>query len=172
MDAIPALQVGVYGSQGFTLMEVLVALGILSLAIGLAGSGLFQVFSFQTSYQDKTVATKDLRHAGSWFSGDALNAQAVADENEDPLDCLAASDSVTLSWTGNDGAFHSSTYQVSGDSFKRVYDGRVNTLADHVVTNSVGFLHCGNLLTLELEVEADSGKTNKTVLWTYLRKRE
>ncbi len=172
MDAIPALQAAVYGTQGFTLVEVLVALGILSLAIALAGSGLFQVFSFQTSYQDKVVATKDLRHAGSWFSGDALNAQAAVDGNGEPLDCLSASDSVTLSWTGNDGAYHSSTYQVSGDSFERAYDGRVNTLADHVVSNSVGFLHCGNLLTLELEVEADPGQAKNTVLWTYLRRQE
>ncbi len=172
MDAIPALQASVYGTQGFTLVEVLVALGILSLAIALAGSGLFQVFSFQTSYQDRVVATKDLRHAGSWFSGDALNAQAAVDGNGEPLDCLSASDSVTLSWTGNDGAYHSSTYQVSGDSFERAYDGRINTLADHVVTDSVGFLHCGNLLTLELEVEADSGQVKNTVLWTDLRKQE
>ena len=172
MEAIPALQTAVYGTQGFTLVEVLVALGILSLAIGLAGSGLFQVFSFQTSYQDKVVATKDLRHAGSWFSGDALNAQAAVDGNGEPLDCFSASDSVTLSWTDNDGAYHTSTYQDSGDSFQRAYDGRVNTLADHVVTDSVGFLHCGNLLTLELEVEADSGQVKNTVLWTYLRRQE
>ena len=152
MDAIPALQAAVYGTQGFTLVEVLVALGILSLAIGLAGSGLFQVFSFQTSYQDKVVATKDLRHAGSWFSGDALNAQSAIDENGEPLDCLSAADSVTLSWTDHGGAMHSSTYQVSGNSLEREYDGRVNTLANHVVSNSVGFLHCGNLLTLALEV--------------------
>ena len=172
MDAIPALQTAVYGTQGFTLVEVLVALGILSIAIALAGGGLFQVFAFQPSYQDKVVATKDLRHAGSWFSGDALNAQAAVDGNGEPLDCLSASDSVTLSWTDNDGAYHTSTYQVSGDSFRRSYDGRVNTLADHVVTDSVGFLHCGNLLTLELEVEADSGQVKNTVLWTYLRRQE
>ena len=172
MDAIPALQTAVYGTQGFTLVEVLVALGILSIAIALAGGGLFQVFSFQASYQDKVVATKGLRHAGSWFSGDALNAQAAVDGNGEPLDCLSASDSVTLSWTDNDGAYHTSTYQVSGDSFQRAYDGRVNTLADHVVTDSVGFLHCGNLLTLELEVEADSGQVKNTVLWTYLRRQE
>ena len=82
MDAIPALQAAVYGSDGFTLLEVLVALGILSLALALATGGLFQVFSIQTSYQDKVVATKDLRHAGSWFSGDALNAQAAVDGME------------------------------------------------------------------------------------------
>ena len=172
MDAIPALQVAVYAAQGFCLVEVLVDLGILCLAIGLAGVGLFQVFSYQNSSQDKTVATKNLRHVGNWFSGDALNAQAAVDENGDPLVSLAASDSVTLNWTGNDGAFHSSTYQVSGDSFKRGYDGRINTLAEHVVTHSVGFLHCGNLLTLALDAEADSGKADNTVLWTYLRKRE
>ena len=172
MDAIPACQTADHGTQGFTLVEVLVAMGIMSLAIGLAGSGLFQVFSFQTSYQDKVVATKDLRHAGSWFSGDALNAQAAVDGNGEPLDCLSASDSITLSWTDNDGAYHSSTYQVSGDSFEREYDVLVNTLAEHVVTDSVGFLHCGNLLTLELEVEADSGEAKNTVLRTYLRRQE
>lgn len=172
IDAIPSLQAAVYGTQGFTVVEVLVALGILSRAIALAGSGLFQVFSFQTSYQDRAVATKDRRHAGSWFSGDALITQAAVDGNGEPLDCLSASDSVTLRWTGNDGVCHSSTYQGSGDSFERAHDGRVDTLSDHVVTDSVGFLHCGNLLTLEPEVEADSGKANNTVLWTYLRRQE
>ena len=88
------------------------------------------------------------------------------------MDCLSASDSVTLSWTDNDGAYHSSTYQVSGDPFERAYGGRVNTLAEHVVSDSVGFIHCGDLLTLELKVEADSGETQNTVLWTYLRRQE
>ena len=172
MDGIPALQAAVFGPYGFTLLEVLVALGLLSVTMALAGSGLFQVFSFQTSYQDKAVATKDLRHAGSWFSGDALNAQSAVDENGDPLDCTSAANSVTLSWTGSDGVSHISTYQVAGDSLVREYDGSVNTIAEHVVANSVGFLHCGNLLTMELEIEAEPGSTKKSVLWTYLRKQE
>lgn len=48
----------------------------------------------------------------------------------------------------------------------------MNPLADDVVANSVGFIHCGNLLTLELEVEAESGGAQKSVLWTYFRRQE
>ena len=51
-------------------------------------------------------------------------------------------------------------------------EGAMDTLSDHVVTDSVGFLRCGNLLTLELEVEADSGQAKSTILWTYLRRQE
>ena len=52
------------------------------------------------------------------------------------------------------------------------YDRQVHTLADHVVTDPVGFLRCGNLLAVEHVVEAESGKVNNAVLWTYLRKKD
>ena len=44
MDAIPAVQAAIYVTQGFALVEVLVVLGILSVAVGLAGSRFSQVF--------------------------------------------------------------------------------------------------------------------------------
>lgn len=171
MVAIPVLQVAVYGLHGFTLVEVLAALGILSVAVALASNRLFQDFSFQTSHQDKAVTTKRLRHAGSWSSGDALNAQPAWDENGDPVDRLSASDSVTLSWTGSDGTMHSSIYQVAGDSFKRDYGGRINHLANRAMAGPAGFIHCGNLLTIDLEAEDEAENARKPVLWTYLRRQ-
>ena len=53
------------------------AVGILTLAMGLVGRGVFQVLSIQRFWRDDVVATRELRHAGSWFAGDALNAEAI-----------------------------------------------------------------------------------------------
>ena len=159
-------------SLGFTLIEALVAVAILSLAMGVIGSGFSQVFSFQTSFKDDAVATKDLRHAGSWFAGDALNAKIVLDNNGSPLACGSAATSVTLTWSGSDGTVYSSIYRVSGDSLERVYDGAANVLARRVVPNSIGFSLCGNLLTMDLELEAEPETTEIISLQTYLRKLE
>ena len=52
-------------SFGFTLMEVSLSLGILSLGLGLVGTSIFQVFDIQRSWQDQRVATKETRHAAS-----------------------------------------------------------------------------------------------------------
>jgi type II secretory pathway pseudopilin PulG len=171
VEAMPILQAAISGLHGFTLVETLAALGSLLVAAALAGNRLFQVLSFQTSFRDKAVATSQLRHSGSWFSGESLNAKAAWDEGGEPVDLSSASDSVTLSWTGSDGTNHSSTYQVSGDSFERDYGGRINHLASRAVADSSGFIHCGNLLTLELEVDDEPGNARQPVLWTYLRRR-
>jgi len=167
--ATPVFQAAIYGLHGFTLVEVLMGLSILSVAVALASRRLFRVFSFQISHQNKAVATKDQRHAGSWFSSDALNAQAAWDENGDAVDLLSASDSVTLSWTGSDGTMHSSISQITGDSFERDYGGRINHLANRAVADPAGFIHCENLLTIDLEAEDEPGNARKPVLWTYLR---
>ena len=66
-------------SSGFTMVEVLFAVGIISLAVGIVGDSIFQVVSVRRHWMDDAVATKNLRHAGSWFAGDALNAKEVQD---------------------------------------------------------------------------------------------
>ena len=171
MEAKPVLHAVVSRLHGSTLVEVLATLGILSVAVASAGNRLFQVFSFQTSHGDEALFPKRLRQPGSWFSGGALNSQTASYEDGDPMDLHSAADSVTLSWTGSDGTMHSSTYQVSGDSFERDYGGRINHLANRAVDDSARFIHCGNLLTLELGVEDEPGSDRKPVLWTYLRRQ-
>ncbi len=170
LPRISALKVMASDCRGFTLVETLVGLVILVTCAGLVSSGLFQVFSFQTSYQDDVVATKDLRHVGSWFAGDALNATAALDGTGEPLACGQAATSASLTWNDTSAVAHTSTYRVSGTSLERDLDGAVSTLARQVV--SVGFSLCGKLLTLNLAVEAQLGRTNNMTLQTYLRKLE
>ena len=52
------------------------------------------------------------------------------------------------------------------------YGRQVNTLADHAVTDRIGFLRWGNLLAVERVVEADSKRVNNAVLRTYLREQD
>ena len=161
-------------SSGFTLVEALVALGILSVAVGLIGSGLFQVLSFQKPWQDQVVATKELRHAGSWFAGDALNTEEVFDAGGSTrltCDPDPAVEKVTLQWIGKDGVTtHNVTYSLTGQDLIRNYDGNPNIVASPVVLGTLSFSLCGNLLSLKMDVEADRGTTDDIVLQTYTRR--
>ena len=66
-------------SRGFTLVEVLVAVSILTVVVGIFGAGMFPVLSIQRFWTDDLNATRKARHAGNWFAGDALNATDVLD---------------------------------------------------------------------------------------------
>ena len=136
--------------------------GILTLALGTLGSGVFQVLSIQRYWQDDVVATKELRHAGSWFAGDALNAQTT-----DLIDGAPAVDAVTLSWADGDGNLHTASYELLEDILVRNFDGVPSHVGRKVV--SVGFSLVGNLLSFVLEVRADRGETDSISLQTYLR---
>ena len=161
-------------SSGFTLVEALVAIGILTFAVGVIGSGMFQVLNFQRFWKDDVGATKELRHAGSWFAGDALNAEDALDAGGvTQLTCNPNPDAeqVTLKWTDTNGVTqHTATYSLSGAELIRNYDGVLNTMARPVVAGSLDFSLCGNLLTLKMQVEADRGANEDITLQTYLRR--
>lgn len=151
------------GASGFTLAEVLVAVGILTMASGLVGSSMFQVFSVERFWRDDVVATRQLRHANSWFAGDALNAETTnLNDGDLPVPSL------NLTWKDMDGATHTAAYSVSGQhSLIRTFDGAAITLADNVVL--AGFSLSGNILAFDLEVEAGQGETKTMRLQTALR---
>jgi hypothetical protein len=149
-------------AAGFTVPEVMVAVGILAVTVGLIGSGVFQVLSIQRFWEDDVIATKELRRAGSWFSSDALNAEVT-----DLVDGAPPVSGVTLSWTDTDGVDHTASYSLVGDTLLRVFDGTAITAGRRVV--SASFSLSEKLITLELEVQSDRGSTESMSLQTYLR---
>jgi hypothetical protein len=151
------------GSAGFTLVEGAVSLFILSLAVTMVGQGIFQSLAVQRFWQDDVVATKDLRHATSYFAGDALGAQTI-----NLLDGAPAATSATLTWTTKDGTTHTAIYQLSGDNLVRELDGVEKILAPRVV--QVSFARTGQVVNFAMEVEAERGGTETINLQTYLRK--
>ena len=159
-------------SAGFTLIELVVALGVLAMVVGTAGSGIFQVLSFEQYWQDDVNATVDLRRAGSRFAGDALNAEDAKDSLGLRVACPpgAPASLVVLSWTDTAGGSHTATYSISGTSLVRVFDGQLNEMARRVVAGSLQVSLCGRLLTMDLQVEGGRGRIENIQLQTYMRK--
>lgn len=149
-------------NAGFTLPEVVVVVGILALGTALVGGGVFQSLSVQRFWRDKVEATREVRHAQSWFAGDALNAQAT-----NLVDGAQPVSAVSLTWTGGGGVPHSASYSLSGTDLVRNFDGAQIVLSQQVA--SVGFFRSGRVLNFTLEVQADRGGARSLSLQTYLR---
>ncbi len=140
-------------SPGFTLAEMLVSLSILGISTGLIGSGIFQAFALDRTWSDDVVATREVRHATSWFAGDALNAQQT-----DLVDGASPVSSATLSWTVQGGVSHTAIYSLSTDAMLiRDVDGSEIAVARKVL--SAQFSREGSVLKLTLEVQAAAGET-------------
>ena len=162
-------------SRGFTLIELLVSVTILTIVTGIFGAAMFQVLSIQRFWTDDIRAVREVRHAGSWFSGDALNATDVLDAGGvDRLTCTPSPpvQQVTLTWTDTSGTAHNVVYSVTGDELLRDFDsnGTPLVLASGVVANSISFTLCGNTLRVNMDVQADRNTTDKLDLITYMRK--
>ena len=162
-------------SRGFTLIELLISVTILTIVTGIFGAGMFQVLSIQRFWTDDIRAVREIRHAGSWFSGDALNATDVLDAGGvNRLTCTPSPSvqQVTLTWTDTSGTAHNVVDSVTGDELLRDFDsnGTPLVLASGVVANSISFTLCGNTLRVNLDVLADRNTTDKLDLITYMRK--
>ncbi len=150
-------------SPGFTLAELLVSLSILGISMGLIGSAIFQAFALERTWSDDVVATREVRHATSWFAGDALNARQT-----DLADGAAPVSSATLSWTGHGEVSHTAPYSLSTDAtLIRDFDGATITVARKVL--SAQFSREGGLLKLTLEVQAAAGETEQKSVEVYGR---
>ena len=179
MINLRAIRARLADSSGFTLIEVLFAVDIISLVVGLVGTGIFQVTNVRRFWADDALATKDLRNAGSWFAGDALNAEKALiapGGNSLAEDCSTPPASpvsaVTLTWIDTDGVPRQATYTTAAGGLTRTNeDGdQASIITTRVVDNSVKFSLCKSILTLELKVEADRQGTETVNLKTYLRK--
>ena len=143
-------------------MEVVVATALLTLGISLVGTVVFQVLGAQSSWQDDVVATKDLRHVGSWFAGDLLNTDTTDLNSGDP-----PVGNIMLTTFNGDQI----TYNVSGNNLTRVLDDGT-TLYQNILSSkavSVAFSRSTDLVTMVLVVKAEQGGTETLTLNTNLR---
>ena len=154
-----------HDSSGTTLLELVVAIGIIVIMAGMVGTSVFQVLALERTWRNNAVATKHLRHAGSWFSIDAINA-----ESTDLVDGAPAASGTVLTWTDSSGQPKVATYVLSGADLVREMGGESITVARRVV--SAEFSLSGSMITFGLEVEASGGGTASTTIQTFLRRQE
>ena len=94
--------------KGFTLLELVVAAAIITLASGAAGIATFQVFKGTERNNNYMTVVRQVQNAGYWISRDTQMAQSVTADN------LTLPDFLVLGWTEWDEAgeptYHSVTY--------------------------------------------------------------
>lgn len=183
-------------SRGFTLVESLVAVGIMTMMLGLVGGGIFQSLSMEKFWLDDVVATREVRHAESWFAGDAMNAEEVCTSAGVELAPGATSiGTVMLVWYDIIGGgslpaanctlavdtaqynLFTATYTLAGTSFTRTKEKNAVAASQETITLSkritrADFIRsaAGDMLTLELDVNAERGGTESSSLNVFLRR--
>lgn len=153
-------------SDGFTIVEVIVVTGILSLALSYVGTTVFQSLSLTRFWRSEAIATKTLRHAGSVFVRDALLVNQVPE---------IVGDTVTLRWVDAEFNDHTAKYTLDGTSLIRTKElnglqTAQNTVAQDVVSVSYTLdVATQTLLTINIEIQTDLSSTESISLQTFLR---
>ena len=125
-------------SRGFTLMELMVSLAILSAVLGALGTAFSQALVTGTTISDDSLTITELRKGLSWFAEDVKGAKSAVNGG-----CGAVT--LTLNWeeySDPDVIPHTICYSVAGDRLMRNYDGTAYPIARHVVPGSVSFSIC------------------------------
>jgi len=151
------------GAAGFTLLETVVAMGLLSLAVGMIGPGVFQVLHFEQFWKDRVVATRDLRHAGSRFAGDVLGSKTTNLEDGVPV--------ATVMLTTHLNYVITYSKNLENELIRSHFDGDATTYESRLATRveSVEFLLSGNVVTMTLTVDTVGTETRTMILRSTLR---
>ncbi len=143
-----------HGQRGFTLVEVLVALGIMSALGSVLVGTLYQMANYTSRGHAQLAVIADLRIATQWLAQDIQMAKttdlvdgnpAVSCSSLDPSSC------VVLSWTdefSGSATAHSASYSQVGAEFRRTYDGSTHTVARSVTEVEISLQ--GRLITVTL----------------------
>ena len=148
-------------ATGFTLVELIVSVAILTTGFGYLSAASFQVMGLERTWRSDSEATRQLRNAKTWFGGDAFNAEEAT--------LLPDGTGVVLDWTDAAGSVTVTySFDTTAETLVRTKDGLDFPVADDVV--SVAFSLAGNILTLDLEIKASGGGTDTTTTQIFLRK--
>ena len=147
---------------GVTLMETVIAIGILALALTMVGLPLSAALREGDEWRDDLSATTTLRQASGWVARDAFNAEVLSVGDGSP-----PADSLTIDWLDTGGAPHTVSYTLSGNDLVRDLDSSALIVGRRV--NSVSFSRAAELLTFDMQVDAASGTTDSITSYHLLR---
>ncbi len=131
------------GRQGFTLVELLVSMGILGLVVTLVGAGIFQGVNLSNRVSDGFKAQGDTRGPVFWLDRDIAMAY-----NTTLVDGAAPVTSATFTWTnyfGGAATAHNLSYALVGTDLQRTYDGVVSKIGRRV--SAITFSRSGRVVT-------------------------
>ncbi len=157
---------GILGdTRGFSLVEMLVGIGILTIIMGTIGTAMYQGLGTQQGIIEDGTAISELRKGFGWLAADVKMAQTST-----LVDLAPPVDTVTFAWTDyyNDAMTpHISTYSVVDGEIVRTFDSQPHAIARDVV--SAAFSLSGRTVTAEFVVNAGAGTTRTLSVWTLMR---
>lgn len=114
---------------GFTLIEVLTALAILSLVIGPSAAAAITVMNLSSWNTDLNIHLRQVQNAGFWISQDALMSQIITTNNPDAF--------LTLEWTDWDGNSYIVDYLLVENTIRRrVNGGEPSVIAEYIAPST------------------------------------
>ena len=136
--------------NGFTLIEILVALPIGTAILLVVVAGIFQIMRGGVNMSEKGIAMADIDLAFTWLSRDLVQAQETSlSDGADPVSAMTISWSDLTHWAHDaDSIDHSITYTLSGTTLRRTYDGEETIVARYVT--DIGFSINGRVFTVTL----------------------
>ncbi len=144
-------------SLGFTLTEVVIGMGILTIVTGSVGVATMQTLESRTMEREDSLAAFELRKGLSWIAEDASMAATT-----DLIDGGPAAPSIVMDWVDKFqdlGTPHTASYIVVNGALIRTNDGVAHPVAQRVV--SASFLRSGKTLIAQLEVRVNSQTTRQ-----------
>lgn len=142
---------------GFTLVEILIALGIAALITSALGTAIFQILDRTAKGGETVRALNDIQNAGQWLYLDGERAETTdLIENDPPVS------SMVLNWV-TDGVSHTATYTISGTELERDHNGVVTTVARYV--SNVDFSISNRLITVNMTSTPGSTGVSKDITY-------
>jgi len=143
--------------RGFTLIEMIIALVIISLIGGATTTAIFQMLNISNVSTNHMTAVKQVQNAVNWISRDAQMSQIVVPNGDSGFP-------LNLTWVEWDNTVHQVTYTVEDSKLQRNYyvnGGEPSeALVARFIDPDLAMTNCqyvGGVLTFKITATVDSG---------------
>jgi len=148
--------------QGFTLIEMLVSIGIVAIISVTMSTGIFQLMNISTTNIDTESAIRSLDIAGNWFVRDFQSADADALPESVYLDNKTSGDNITLLQSVASSNDTTVIYTISADGklLRKVNSNAPSLIASDI--SSINYETGSNTATNKVTITSTVGQDSVT----------
>jgi len=158
-----------FDQNGFTLIELVMAIGVTGILLASITAAVGQVFNTNTNNSEHMVAVRQVQNAGYWVSHDSQMARSITDTAH-----AASPKILIMDWVEWDGTAINVTYSLSGTSpnlkLNRLYKENNVVISNTVVgQNIASSSDCHSVYTagsLVFTMTATVGNENETRIYS------